>query len=90
MLVTCGHDGHIITWSIDSGLALNTFLNVIEGEGRASVLEASFTSSGEHLLTVDANGHISIFGRKFHLSMFLSMLEQPFDAAFVVSYVDKC
>ena len=63
ILVTCGHDGHIITWSVESGVALNTFLNVIEGEGRASVLEASFTPSGENLLTVDANGHISVFGR---------------------------
>ncbi|KAL5266105.1 hypothetical protein ACHWQZ_G006681 [Mnemiopsis leidyi] len=64
VLVTCGHDGHIITWCVESGEALTTFLNVIEGEGRASVLEASFTSSGEHLLTVDANGHISIFGHE--------------------------
>ena len=62
--MTCGHDGHIITWSVESGVALNTFLNVIEGEGRASVLEASFTPNGENLLTVDANGHISVFGRK--------------------------
>ena len=63
MLVSCGHDGHIITWSMETGCALNTFLNVIEGEGRASVLEAAFTPDGETLLTVDANGHISIFGR---------------------------
>lgn len=64
MLVTCGHDGHIITWSIETGQALNTFLNVIEGEGRASVLEAVFTTDGECLITVDANGHLSIFGHE--------------------------
>ena len=43
-------------------MAISTFLNVIEGEGRASVLEATFTPEGESMLTLDANGHITVFG----------------------------
>ena len=47
ILTTCGWDGKIITWDTVTGETLSSKLNVIEGEGRASVHEGVYSPDGE-------------------------------------------
>eukprot|EP00116_Pleurobrachia_bachei_P014064 sb/3474326/ len=71
-------------WSMATGQPIHTFLNVIENEGRASFLEATFTPDGQTLLTADGNGYLTIFGHELMKEYFKDRI--PRDQFFCTDY----
>jgi hypothetical protein len=62
ILISGGHDGHIVLWDILSGKRLKVFFFEFEDEGQACIYDAKFSPMGNDFVAVDSQGHLLLFG----------------------------
>ena len=62
VLLSAGHDGHLLIWDITKGEVIKSFYNFITGKGYAAIFDATWNSSGSTIAATDSHGHLSIYG----------------------------
>ncbi|KAK7108775.1 PH-interacting protein-like [Littorina saxatilis] len=62
ILLSAGHDGHIILWNIWTGVKIKSFFNNIQGQGHGAVYDCKFTPDGQSFAATDSHGHLLFFG----------------------------
>ncbi|XP_078699475.1 bromodomain and WD repeat-containing protein 3-like isoform X1 [Branchiostoma floridae x Branchiostoma belcheri] len=62
VLLSAGHDGHVMVWDLQTGSLIKRFFNMIEGQGHGAVFDCKFSPTGMHFAATDSHGHLLIFG----------------------------
>lgn len=62
IVVSAGHDGHIIIWDVVAGVKIKSFFNSIQGQGFGAVYDCKFTPDGQSFAATDSHGHLLFFG----------------------------
>ncbi|XP_052086696.1 bromodomain and WD repeat-containing protein 3-like isoform X1 [Mytilus californianus] len=62
VILSAGHDGHVILWDIQKGVKIKSFFNMIEGQGHGSMFDCKFSPDGLSFAATDSHGHMLNFG----------------------------
>lgn len=62
ILLSAGHDGAIFIWDMIRAERLQSFLNVVEGQGVCEIYDCKWSPDGMKIAATDIHGHISFFG----------------------------
>lgn len=62
VILSAGHDGHVILWDIQKGVKIKSFFNMIEGQGHGAVFDCKFSPDGLSFAATDSHGHVLNFG----------------------------
>ena len=61
ILLSAGHDGHIIIWNILTGKVIKKFYNKIENEGHGCLFDSKWSCTSDMFASTDSHGNLAIF-----------------------------
>ncbi len=62
LLLSAGHDGHIILWNIFTGRLIKKFYNKIDNEGHGCLFDTKWSPNMDMFASTDSHGNLSCFG----------------------------
>lgn len=81
LLLSAGHDGHVILWNILTGKMIKKFYNRIENEGHGCLFDTKWSSTLDMFASTDSHGNLTIFGfgnednfKKYQINYFFTLI----------------
>ena len=62
LILSSGHDGYVMIWSVLSGKLLRKFYNKIANEGHGCLFDTKWSPTCDMLAATDSHGYLTIFG----------------------------